>query len=146
MNQSELPIPPSRTKNVLTPAEIMAISIAEKEAKRRKLPMPRACEGCGEIWTPLHATAFYCSDKCRMRVNRAKPHTASKCEQCGNPITNPHANQRFCRDRCRAAHHNAKFAKIATQVGLFRAAVERNASIEELIRICYPQPQPVSEL
>lgn len=75
-----------------------------KDCQRKPMPvykhyLPRPCEYCGNIFTPLFkSTTRHCGQPCRIRACRGIV-LHSKCEECKTPIPIG-GRRRFCTKKC----------------------------------------------
>lgn len=67
----------------------------------------KACEVCGEEFTPVHSNHRYCSDECYAADSPARYQWREKveCEGCGTLFTKEYWNQRYCTTDCRDIHY-----------------------------------------
>ena len=54
-------------------------------------PVERACERCGQVFTPTHGGMKYCSKECKQQ-----PRQVGKCELCGNEFIKPRKSAKYC--------------------------------------------------
>lgn len=78
---------------------------------RKNRRAPRACATCGEDITWMHATARFCSPKCKgikreakakARRLAVKPKSRKRCAVCRKDIRGMRGNRIYCSDKCQA--------------------------------------------
>ena len=73
---------------------------------RPRGPQPRACRGCGNVWTPWHAGVYYCSPECKPAKQR--PPAQRPCAVCGVEFDPTSSRSKYCGAACRMDAHLAK--------------------------------------
>ena len=73
---------------------------------RKRGTQPRACRGCGNVWTPWHAGVYYCSPECKPVKQR--PPTRQPCAVCGVDFDPTSSRSKYCGAACRMDAHLAK--------------------------------------